>query len=86
LNTTEQILGKLRANEPFEKIRAEVRSISTLYEIGGQFLDELQTRLGNIGAQVSEAEEEQASLEAQIESLRCEQENCRKKTENRSRP
>ena len=58
LNTGKQTIGKHRANEPFEKIRAEVRSISTLYEIDGQFLDELQMGLDNIGAQVSEAEEE----------------------------
>jgi hypothetical protein len=81
LNTSEEILAKLRANEPFGKIRTEVHSVSKLYTITGQFLDEQQTRLENTRQQSHQAEEERDDLVAQLESLRRESENRRQENQ-----
>lgn len=81
MNTREEILAKLRANEPFSQIRAEVRSVSKLYEITGQFLDEVQKRLENTRLQTCQAETERDSLRAQVESLRHESESCRQENQ-----
>ena len=81
MNTSEEILRKLRAGEPFGKIRTEVHSVSKLYEVGGQFLDEQQTRLENTRLQIRGAEEERDCLEAQVESLRHELENSRQENQ-----
>jgi hypothetical protein len=77
LNTSEEILTRLRTNEPFGKIRTEVHSIGKLYQVAGQFLDEQQTRLENTRLQIRQAEEERDGLVAQVESLRRELENGR---------
>jgi predicted nuclease with TOPRIM domain len=78
LNTREEILAKFRANEPFAKIRTEVPSVSKLYEVAGQYLDELQTHFENTRVQISQDAAEKARVQAQVESLRSEVENLRK--------
>ena len=85
MNTREELLAKLRANEPFSKIRTEVRSISKLYDVTGQFLDERQTQLENLRMQICQAEEERDVLEAQVESLRRELEKSRQEKQELER-
>jgi predicted nucleic acid-binding Zn-ribbon protein len=82
LNTEEEIWTKLRANEPFGKIRTEVHSVSKLYKVAGQYLDEQQTELENIRLQKRQAEEERDRLKAQVTSLRHEIENGRREKQD----
>lgn len=81
MNSRDEILAKLRANEPFAKIRTETHSASKLYEVTGQFLDEQQTRLENTGLQIRQAEEMRDGLEVQVESLRRQVENYRQENQ-----
>jgi hypothetical protein len=70
LNTKEEILAKLRANEPFRKIRTEVSSISKLYEVAGQYLDEIDKDLRDKRLDISKLKEEETNLETEVGTLR----------------
>lgn len=81
MNTREEILAKLRANEPFGKnqdISAfDIKALRSRWTISGRAAN----TAGNTRAQISQTEEERAHLEAQVESLCHELENCRQENQ-----
>lgn len=87
LNNSEKIRAMLRAHEPFAKIRTKVSSVSKLYEVAGQHLDELGAELENKRLAVSQFEKKELDLETTVTNLEAEaeelEENLRKLREER---
>lgn len=70
MNTKDEILKKLRAGEPFEKIRTGAHSISKLYEVAKVYLDEIEADLEAKRVEKSNLEDERSNLEAEVVALR----------------
>jgi len=72
MNSETRILAKLRAHKPFTEIRTEESSISKLYEVAGQYLDEINSELDAKREETRKLEHAETNLGANVEALKIE--------------